>query len=75
MHVWEFLTSSDVSKLGGGNPTPAAVRAAANAGRLPVAATTPGGVRLFRREAVLRFLKERAERKEHREQSMVESAK
>ncbi len=58
----ELLTTADVSKLGGGSPTPAAVRQAAISGRLQVAATTPSGVRLFDRDAALRFLTDREKR-------------
>ena len=45
-----FLLSADVGRLLG--ITPAAVRQAANTGRLPVAAVTEGGVRLFAREEI-----------------------
>jgi DNA-binding transcriptional MerR regulator len=53
----EFLTASDVGKLV--RLTPASIRAAADSGRLPVAARTPGGVRLFRRSDVEEFARER----------------
>ena len=45
-----FLLSADVGRLLG--ITPAAVRQAANTGRLPVAAVTEGGVRLFALERI-----------------------
>src|SRR5438094_1148348 len=51
-----FLTTAEVARLLG--KTPAAVRAAANAGRLPLAMRTPSGQRLFSREAVERLLRD-----------------
>jgi hypothetical protein len=56
-HMDEFLLAADVAKLIG--RTPATVREAASEGRLPVAALTPAGVRLFRRADVERFCRER----------------
>jgi DNA-binding transcriptional MerR regulator len=53
----EFLLTADVARLVG--VTPAAVRAAAISGRLAVAATSEGGVRLFRRTDVEQFCRER----------------
>jgi hypothetical protein len=45
----EFLTAGDVSRIPGVDLTPAGVVLAADSGRLPIAARTPGGLRLFRR--------------------------
>jgi hypothetical protein len=52
-----YLLSADVARLLG--VTPAAVREAAISGRLSIAATTRGGVRLFDKVAVERFRRER----------------
>lgn len=41
----QFLTAADVAKVVG--ISPAGIRQAARSGRLPVVATTAGGVRLF----------------------------
>lgn len=54
----ELLTPADAAKILG--LTPAGVRLAANDGRLKVTATTPNGTRLFLREEVERFRRERA---------------
>jgi DNA-binding transcriptional MerR regulator len=56
----KFLLTADVARLVG--LTPAAVREAADSGRLAVAETSEGGVRLFRREDVERFCRERAKK-------------
>jgi hypothetical protein len=55
LEVW--LTKADVGRLLG--LTPSAIRAAAIAGRLTVAATTATGVRLFRREDVEAYVASR----------------
>jgi excisionase family DNA binding protein len=57
-----LLATADVARLADPPVTPAAVREWAKAGKLPIAAVTPGGQRLFRREDVLAFLRERAGR-------------
>jgi len=53
----ELLTAADAARLLG--ITPATVRIHADRGRLPVAQRTPGHMRLFRREDVERFRRER----------------
>lgn len=57
----EFLLSADVARLVG--ITPASVRHLASLGRLPVAAVTESGVRLFRKADVERLRREREMRK------------
>jgi len=62
----EFLTSADVARLAnqrGDSLTPAGVRLAAVTGRLLTAATTAHGVRLFTRDIVEDFLRQRAVRR------------
>jgi Helix-turn-helix domain len=54
----ELLTPSDVSKMGG--IVPSTVRYWATTKQLAVIRTA-GGIRLFRRQDVIRFLRERAE--------------
>lgn len=56
----KLMLSSDAARLVG--VTPASIREAAISGRLPVAAVTQGGVRLFTLEDVQRFLRERKKR-------------
>lgn len=66
MMVVDLLGSADVSREAirrGDTLTPAAVRLAAREGRLPVAAVTPGGQRLFDRAVVEQWLDERAARR------------
>ena len=53
----EFMLAAEVARLVG--LTPAAVRAAAKSGRLAVAETTDSGVRLFRKDDVEAYLKDR----------------
>jgi hypothetical protein len=55
-----LLTKSDAARLA--QCTPAAIRAAAESGRLRVAVRTPGGNRLFRLADVEAFAEERAQR-------------
>ena len=55
----ELLLSSDVAKASGGDITPSGVRQAADRGRLRTALRTPGGVRLFTRQAAEEFLASR----------------
>lgn len=55
-HASDLLTPADVARLAGGAITPAAVRRAADKGRLEIAARTVGGVRLFERRDVERLL-------------------
>jgi hypothetical protein len=54
----DFLLSADAARIVG--VTPASIREAALAGRLVVAATTAGGVRLFRSADVEAFRRQRA---------------
>lgn len=56
--VAEYLTPGDAAQILG--LSPAGVRLAADEGRLKVAATTAGGIRLFLRDDVERFKRERA---------------
>lgn len=56
----ELLTAGDVAHLAS-DVTPDTVRAWERAGKLPAAAKTPGGVRLFERAAVVLFLEQREE--------------
>jgi DNA-binding transcriptional MerR regulator len=56
----EFLLSADVARILA--VTPATVRDAARAGSLPVAATTPSGLRLFTRADAERLRRERSSR-------------
>lgn len=58
MAMSELLTPADAAKILG--LTPAGVRLAAKDGRLRVTATTPSGARLFLREDVERFKRDRA---------------
>lgn len=58
MAVMELLTPSDVANILG--LSAAGVRDAADDGRLRVAASTPKGMRLFSREDVERFRRDRA---------------
>ena len=55
-HPSKLLTPADVARLSGGTITPAAVRKAADEGRLELAGRTLGGVRLFERDKVESFL-------------------
>jgi hypothetical protein len=55
-HPSKLMTPADVARLSGGTITPAAVRKAADEGRLELAGRTLGGVRLFEREKVESFL-------------------
>jgi len=57
----EYLTSTDAANALSMSAN--GVRAAANSGRLTVAARTPGGVRLFLRSEVERFAKSRKARR------------
>ena len=57
----EFLSSADAARIL--NITPAAVRLAALQNRIPVAAVTPGGVRLFARRDIEQLARERAARR------------
>jgi DNA-binding transcriptional MerR regulator len=59
----QLMTVAEVGRSLDPPLTPAAVRAAANAGRLPVATKTESGVRLFDRADVERFQQERAARR------------
>jgi DNA-binding transcriptional MerR regulator len=49
----DLLTAADSGRIA--DLTPAAIRLAARSGRLPVAARTAGGIRLFARADVERF--------------------
>jgi DNA-binding transcriptional MerR regulator len=55
-----FLTSDVAREC---DLTPAAIRAAADTGRLEVAWRTAGGVRLFARDAIERFRQDRLRRR------------
>ena len=55
-HLPRLLTAADAARLAGGAITPAAIRKAADEGRLEVETRTAGGVRLFTRGGVERFL-------------------
>jgi DNA-binding transcriptional MerR regulator len=55
----EFMTAGDAAKEVG--ITAMGIKAAADRGALPVAATTSGGIRLFRRIDVENFKKAREE--------------
>lgn len=55
--VVTFLTPAEAARLLG--VTPAAVRLMVNRGELSIAATTEGGIRLFRRSDVLRLAERR----------------
>ena len=57
----DLMTAGDAARIVG--LTPAGVRWAAKDGRLQVARTTPGGVRLFDRVEVERFRRERETRR------------
>jgi len=57
----KYLLKSDAAKLA--DVTPAAIRAAAAAGRLAVAAVTVTGARLFNRDSVERWNRERKARR------------
>ncbi len=56
----EFLTPADVARLAG--VVPATIIFAAKAGRIPVAARTKNGMRLFRARDGQTFARERAAR-------------
>jgi DNA-binding transcriptional MerR regulator len=56
-----FLTPAEAGRLLG--LVAASVRRLATLGTLPTAATTEGGIRLFRREEVLLLVQKRARRK------------
>ena len=78
-HLFRLLTPADVSRLSLGAITPAAVRKAADEGRIELAGRTLGGVRLFERDKAEKFLavyvtanrrrKQAAERAPHRRAS------
>ena len=57
----QLLTAADAARILG--VVPATVRVMALSGRLPVAAMTEGGIRLFRREDVERLARERGPRR------------
>lgn len=57
--VAEYLTVGDAAQLVG-DLSADGIRKAVEDGRLRIAATTPGGIRLFAREDVERFKRERA---------------
>lgn len=59
--VTEFLTPAEAARIL--NLTPDGVRLAADTGRLPVAARTASGRRLFSREQVEAFKRDRARRR------------
>lgn len=66
----ELLTGADVSReaIQHGDPlTPAGVRLAGTTGKLPIAALTPRGQRLYARADVERWLAERAAKRAERE--------
>lgn len=54
-----YLTTGDAARVL--DVTPAAVRAMADRGDLPVAGETEGGIRLFKRETVVELAEEREE--------------
>jgi predicted site-specific integrase-resolvase len=56
----DLLSSADVAAVAG--VTPAAIRAAIKAGRIKVAMTTAGGIRLIRRSEAERFARDREKR-------------
>ena len=60
-----LYASADVAKLA--NLTPAAIRAAAVAGRITPVAVTAGGIRLYSQDAVDSFLRARQRRALRRE--------
>ena len=60
----ELLTAADACRIAKGEITPAGIRAAANSGKLPVAMTTPSGVRLFNKSTITDFLADRALRRD-----------
>ena len=60
-NVNELLTPADAARIVG-DLTPAGIKAAARGGRLSVAARTPRGMHLFRRDDVLAFRASRADR-------------
>jgi DNA-binding transcriptional MerR regulator len=59
-HRTDLLTKVDVARIWG--VSPATVLLAANRGRLPIAARTPGGTRLFARADVERLARDRKRR-------------
>ena len=61
----DYFTTGDAARLG--EVSNQAIDAAVRDGRLPVACRTVGGVRLFRRADVERFVKERSPKREERE--------
>lgn len=63
--VLEFLTPAEAGRLVG-NLTGAGVVAAAERGRITIAARTPSGHRLFTRAAVIKFRDEREARRQAR---------
>lgn len=60
-----YLTAADAAQILG--VTPATVRQMADRGKLPVASTTLGGIRLFELESVEDLARKRARRSEARE--------
>jgi hypothetical protein len=64
VNIQQFLSAADAARIL--DRTPAAVRAMARRGALPVAAMTEGGMHLFRRKDVEALARRRAARKEGR---------
>ncbi len=65
MKIRQFLSAADAARVL--NVTPAAIRAMAHRGALPVAAMTEGGMRLFHRTDVEVLARCRAKRQQPRE--------
>jgi DNA-binding transcriptional MerR regulator len=59
----ELLTAGDIARERGVSPD--TVRGWERSGKLATAARTPGGVRLFNREAVQQFFDQRAQSQTH----------
>jgi DNA-binding transcriptional MerR regulator len=64
VNTQQFLSAADAARIL--DRTPAAIRAMARRGALPVAAMTEGGMHLFRRKDVEALARRRAARKEGR---------
>ncbi len=65
MKTTRFLSAADAARVLG--VTPAAIRAMARRGALPVSAMTEGGIHLFRRADVEALARRRAKRQQARE--------
>ena len=65
-NTFHLLTCADaarVARLYALDITPAGIRTAADRAQLPIAARTAGGVRLFSRDAVVEFARQRVARR------------